>query len=164
MAQMPTAGTSIIMNHTESIEPPQSNVFTRSTLSGRFQVVNRHLVNDLKEIGLWTKSIRNKIINNDGSVANIDEIPQSIRDIYKTIYEYKLTSFIKMCADREAYICQSSSNNRYLKSPDVGVLTNMHLYSWKMGLKTSSYYVRVKQLNTGTKLLEEDSECTSCSA
>ena len=164
LAQMPTAGTSIIMNHTESIEPPQSNVFTRSTLSGRFQVVNKHLVNDLKQIGLWTKSIRNKIIQNDGSVANIEEIPQSIKDIYKTIYEYKLTSFIKMCADREAYICQSSSNNRYLKSPDVGILTNMHLYSWKMGLKTSSYYVRVQQLNTGTKLLEEDSECTSCSA
>ena len=164
MAQMPTAGTSIIMNHTESIEPPQSNVFTRSTLSGRFQVVNRHLVNDLKEINLWTKSIRNKIIQNDGSVANIEEIPQQIRDVYKTIYEYKLTSFIKMCADREAYICQSSSNNRYLAKPDVGVLTNMHLYSWKMGVKTSSYYIRIKQQNTGSKLIDNDEECVSCSA
>ena len=164
MAQMPTAGTSIIMANSESVEPLQSNVFTRSTLSGRFQVVNRYLVNDLKEIGLWTKSIRNKIIQNDGSVANIEEIPQNIRDVYKTVFEYKLTSFIKMCADREAFICQSSSNNRYLKTPDVGVLTNMHLYSWKMGLKTSVYYLKVQQANTGKKLLEEESECLSCSA
>lgn len=165
MAIMPTAGTSIISGHTESVEVPQSNLFTRSTLSGRFQVVNKHLVNDLKAIGLWNKSIRNKIIANDGSVQSISEIPESIRQVYKTIYEYKLTSLIKMNRDREAYVCQSASNNRYLSSPDMSILTNMHLYAWKCGLKTSSYYVRVKQQSTGKKLLQNESEeCLSCSS
>lgn len=165
MALMPTAGTSIISGHTESIEVPQSNLFTRSTLSGRFQVVNKHLINDLKKNGLWNKTIRNKIIENDGSVQSITEIPESIREVYKTVYEYKLTSLIKMSADREAYVCQSSSNNRYLSKPDLSILTNMHLYSWKAGLKTSSYYTRVKQQNTGKKLLnKEDEECLSCQA
>lgn len=165
MALMPTAGTSIISGHTEGAEPPQSNLFTRSTLSGRFQVVNKYLVSDLKTLGLWTRTIRNKIIENDGSVQGIEEIPQKIQDIYKTIYEYKLTSLIKMNADREAFVCQSASNNRYLTTPDVGILTNMHLYSWKHGLKTSSYYVRVKMAVSGKKLLEkEDEECLSCQA
>lgn len=165
-AIMPTAGTSIIMGHTESVEPPQSNIFTRSTLSGRFQVVNKHLMKDLKSLGLWTKTIRNRIIQNDGSVQSIEEIPQHIRDIYKTVYEYKLTSFIKMCAQRESYICHSSSNNRYLDKPDVGILTNMHIYSHKAGLKTSSYYVRIKALNSGKQYLDDDEneECLSCSA
>jgi ribonucleoside-diphosphate reductase alpha chain len=166
MAQMPTAGTSIVMNTlSESIEIPQSNIFTRSTLSGRFQVVNKYLMTDLKELGLWTKRIRNKIIEADGSVQSIEEIPRSIRDIYRTVYEYKLTALIRMGADRSAYICQSSSNNRYLPSPDMSLLTNMHLYSWKMGEKTSSYYVRVKQQTTGAKLLDaSEDECLSCSA
>lgn len=167
MAIMPTAGTSIISGHTESVEPPQSNIFTRSTLSGRFQVVNKHLMKDLKAVGLWTKKIRNKIIEAEGSVQNISDIPQAIRDVYKTVYEYKLTSLIKMNADRECYVCQASSNNRYLASPDMGLLTNMHLYAWKYGLKTSSYYVRIRQLQTGAKYLdkaEEEGECLSCQA
>lgn len=157
IAQMPTAGTSIICGHTESIEVPQSNVFTRSTLSGRFQVINRHLVNDLKKLNLWNAAIRKKIIMNEGSVQSIEEIPRAVREIYKTIFEYKLTSMIKMDRDRGAYICQSSSSNRYLPQPDMSVLTNMHMYAWKMGLKTSSYYVRCKQLSTGTKHIPESS-------
>ncbi len=166
LAQMPTAGTSIISGHTESIEVPQSNIFTRSTLSGRFQIINKHLVNDLKSIKLWKKSIRNKIIENDGSVQFIEEIPQRIRDVYKTVYEYKLTSFIKMGRDRGAFICQSSSNNRYLPKPDVSILTNMHLFAWKNGEKCSSYYVRIKPQNLGKKLLEknQEEECLSCTA
>lgn len=175
MALMPTAGTSIISGHTEGSEPPQSNIFTRSTLSGRFQVVNKHLVKTLKSIGLWTKRIRNKIIENDGSVQDIQEIPAQIRDVFKTVYEYKLTSLIKMNADREAYVCQASSNNRYLTSPDIGLLTKMHLFTWKQGLKCSSYYCRIKQLKTGAKLLdktenkiepkeEEQEECLMCTA
>lgn len=169
MAIMPTAGSSIIMNCSESVEVYQSNVFTRSTLSGRFQVVNRHLVRDLRTIGLWTKKIRNKIIENDGSVQSIQEIPQKIRDVYRTIYEYKLTSFIKMDADRSQYVCQSASSNRYLASPDMGLLTNMHLYSWKVGIKTSSYYLKVRPVNLGKKLLaddldEEGEECLVCQA
>lgn len=169
MCIMPTAGTSIIMEHTESVEVPQSNIFTRSTLSGRFQVVNKHLMKDLKDLGLWTREVRNQLIQDDGSVANIQSIPQKIRDIYKTVYEYKISHMIEMCADREAFICQSSSNNRFVVDPSVSKLTKMHLYSWKMGLKTSSYYVRCKQLVTGKKLLtqapaEEDVACLSCTA
>lgn len=169
MCIMPTAGTSIIMEHTESVEVPQSNIFTRSTLSGRFQVVNKHLMKDLKELGLWTREVRNQLIQDDGSVANIQSIPQKIRDIYKTVYEYKISHMIEMCADREAFICQSSSNNRFVVDPSVSKLTKMHLYSWKMGLKTSSYYVRCKQLVTGKKLLtqapaEEEVACLSCTA
>ncbi len=167
MALMPTAGTSIVSGTlSESFEVPQSNIFTRSTLSGRFQVVNKHLMKDLKAEGLWTKRIRNKIIANDGSVQAITEIPQSIRDVYKTIYEYKLTTLIKMEAQRNCYVCQSSSSNRYLVSPDMSLLTNMHLYAWKMGLKTSSYYCRIKQIATGAKLgdREEEEECLSCQA
>ncbi len=168
MAIMPTAGTSIISGHTESVEPPQSNIFTRSTLSGRFQVVNKHLMKDLKAIGLWTKKIRNKIIEAEGSVQSIEEIPRALREVYKTVYEYKLTSLIKMNADRECYVCQASSNNRYLPMPDMGLLTNMHLYAWKYGLKTSSYYVRIRQLQTGAKYLDKsddnEGECLACQA
>ncbi len=166
MALMPTAGSSIIMNCSESVEVYQSNVFTRSTLSGRFQVVNRHLMNDLKSIGLWNKKIRNKIIAHDGSVQAIEEIPLKIREVYKTIYEYKLTSFIKMDADRSQYVCQSASSNRYLSTPDIALLTNMHLFSWKAGLKTSSYYLRMKQVSKGKILTEDDTEeeCLVCQA
>ncbi len=152
LSQMPTAGTSIILGHTESVEVPQSNVFTRTTLSGRFQVINKHLVEDLKKLHLWNERTRNDIINNDGSVYNLDYIPKKIRDVYKTIYEYQLSSLIDMCADREAYICQSSSNNRFINNPTISKLTKMHLYTWKMGLKTSSYYIRTKAVTTGRKL------------
>jgi len=173
LALMPTAGTSIISGHTESVEIPQSNIYTRSTLSGRFQVVNKHLVRALKAAKLWTPAIRNKIIENDGSVQSITEISPTIRNVFKTVYEYKLTSIIKACADREKFICQSSSNNRYLSKPDISVLTNMHLYSWKFGLKTSCYYTRIKAQSLGSKLggssvvkVEEDEDevCLSCSA
>ncbi|KAG4039881.1 hypothetical protein PC123_g24571 [Phytophthora cactorum] len=165
IAQMPTAGTSIISGLTESVEVPQINVYTRSTLSGRFQLVNKHLVRALKSIGLWTPSIRSKIIANDGSVQGIAEIPEHIRSVYKTIYEYKLSTFIKMDAARGAFICQSNSSNRYLNTPDMMVLTNTHLYAWKCGLKCSSYYVRIRQIATGKKFGDDASGgCVGCSA
>lgn len=181
IAQMPTAGTSIITGYSESVEVPQSNIFTRSTLSGRFQVVNTYLVNDLKKLNLWTPSIRDQIVNNDGSVQNIEEIPKFLRDVYQTVYEYKVMSMVNMCAQREAYICQSSSNNRYVADPSISKLTKMHMQSWKLGLKTSSYYVRVPALNSGKKItssnnrqsirsstvstkVEDEEECLSCSA
>jgi ribonucleotide reductase alpha subunit len=169
MAIMPVAGTSIVQSMTtEGIEPPQSNLFTRSTLSGRFQVVNKYLMRDLKSLGLWTKKIRNKLIAEEGSVQNIEEIPAKLREVYKTVYEYKLTSLIKMEASRNSYICQSSSSNRYLAKPDISLLTNAHLYSWKLGNKTSSYYTKVKAQNIGFKTLdrheEEEEICLSCQA
>ena len=152
ISQMPTAGTSIILGHTESVEVPQSNVFTRTTLSGRFQVINKHLVEDLKKLHLWNEKTRNDIVENDGSIYMLEYIPKKIREVYKTIYEYRLSSLIEMCADREAYICQSSSNNRFIANPTISKLTKMHLYTWKLGLKTSSYYIRTKAVTTGSKL------------
>ncbi len=153
LCQMPTAGTSIILGHTESVEVPQSNVYTRSTLSGRFQVINKHLVRKLKQLHLWNDKVKQDIINNNGSVHNIEYIPKQIREVFKTVFEYQISSFVEMCADREAYICQSSSNNRFVVDPTISKLTKMHLYSWKLGLKTSSYYLRVKAINTGKKLM-----------
>lgn len=165
LALMPVAGTSIVQGMTtEGVEPLQSNVFTRSTLSGRFQVVNRHLVAALKKRGLWKRSIRNAIIANDGSVQGIQEIPPEIQAVYKTVYEYKITSLIKMEAQRACYICQSTSSNRYLPQPDMSLLTNAHLFAWKLGLKTSSYYTKIKQQNVGYKLLDREDECLSCQA
>jgi ribonucleoside-diphosphate reductase alpha chain len=167
---MPTAGTSIIMENSESIEVPTSFLYTRSTLSGRFQVVNKYLMKDLKKLGLWSKSIRDKLIQYDGSVQSIDEIPQHIKDVYKTVFEYKMSSIIHMSADRERFICQSASNNRYVANPNIGKLTKAHLLSHKLGLKTSSYYTRIAQVSKGKKFLStdtattEDEICTSCTA
>ncbi len=150
---MPTASTAIIQENCESMEVPLSNLFTRSTLSGnRFQIVNKHLMRDLKKIGLWNSHIRDQLIQNEGSIQSITEIPLHIRNVYKTVFEYNLSSLIDMCADRERFICQSASNNRYIINPSVSKITKMHLYSWKKGLKTSSYYVRCKQLVTGKKI------------
>jgi ribonucleotide reductase alpha subunit len=164
---MPTAGTSIIMENSESIEVPTSFLYTRSTLSGRFQVVNKYLMKDLKKLGLWSKSIRDKLIQYDGSVQSIAEIPQHIKDVYKTVFEYKMSNVIHMCADRERFICQSASNNRYVADPSIGKLTKAHLLSFKLGLKTSSYYTRIAQVSKGKKFVTtevEDEVCTSCTA
>jgi ribonucleoside-diphosphate reductase alpha chain len=167
LAQMPTAGTSIIMGLSESIEVLQSNLFTRSTLSGRFQVVNKHLMKELKSLGLWTQSVKNQLITNDGSVQNIPEIPDHIKNIFKTIYEYKISDLLQISADRERFICQASSNNRFIDSPTISILTQIHLRCYKLGLKTSSYYIRSKQITKGKKLLtttKDDDICLSCTA
>ena len=176
LCQMPTAGTSIILGHTESVEVPQSNIYTRSTLSGRFQVINKHLIKELKKINLWNEKVKMDIMNNNGSIYEIEYIPKNIREVFKTVFEYKVSSFIEMCADREAFICQSSSNNRFISNPTIGTLTKIHLYSWKLGMKTSSYYTRTKAINTGSKInnyirkseefskIDNDEICESCSA
>lgn len=165
---MPTASTAIIQENFESIEVPLSNLFTRSTLSGnRFQIVNKHLMRDLKKIGMWNPKIRDLLIQNEGSVQNIPGIPNDIKRVYKTIFEYKIMPIIQMCADRERFICQSASNNRYIAEPSISLITKMHLHSWKLGLKTSSYYVRCKQVITGKKITStenQEEECLSCSA
>lgn len=152
VALMPTASTSILMNHTECIEPPQSNMYTRSTMSGRFQVVNTYLINDLKKLNLWNKRMQDLIMINNGSIASIKEIPKKIRDIYKTAYEYKLKDMLDMDIDRSAYVCQSSSSNRYIQDPTINKLTNMHMYAWKHGIKTSSYYIRTGSASDSDKV------------
>jgi len=144
VAPMPTASTSQILGNNECFEPYTSNIYTRRVLSGEFVVVNKHLLKDLVKIGLWNESMKNKLIAANGSVQNIDEIPQNIKDIYKTVWEIKQRELIDMAADRGAYIDQSQSFNVHMQNPNFGKLTSMHFYAWKKGLKTGMYYLRSK--------------------
>ncbi len=142
VAPMPTASTSQILGNNECFEPYTSNVYTRRTLSGEFIVANKHLMKDLISLGLWSETMRQKLISTNGSVQSIAEIPQNIKDIYKTVWEISQKAIIDMSADRGAYICQSQSLNIHLTNPNFGKLTSMHFYAWKKGLKTGMYYLR----------------------
>lgn len=144
LAPMPTASTSQIMGFNESFEAFTSNMYKRKTLAGEFVVMNKYLLKDLMEKGLWTKTVRDKIMLGDGSIQNIDEIPQSIKELYKTTWEIKQRSVIDQAADRGIYICQSQSMNLYIEDPDFKKLTSMHFYAWNKGLKTGVYYLRTK--------------------
>jgi ribonucleoside-diphosphate reductase alpha subunit len=142
LAPMPTASTSQILGNNECFEPYTSNIYTRRTLSGEFIIANKHLMKDLISLGLWSETMRQKLIAANGSVQNIAEIPQNIKDIYKTVWEISQKSIIDMSADRGAFICQSQSLNIHLTNPNFGKLTSMHFYAWKKGLKTGMYYLR----------------------
>ncbi len=144
VAPMPTASTSQILGNNECFEPYTSNIYTRRVLSGEFVVVNKHLLKDLIQLGLWNERMKNKLIEANGSVQQIPEIPQHIKDIYKTVWEIKQKALIDMSADRGAYICQSQSFNVHMPDPNFGKLTSMHFYAWKKGLKTGMYYLRTK--------------------
>ena len=139
---MPTASTSQIFGNNECFEPYTSNIYTRRVLSGEFIIVNKHLLKDLVHLGLWTNSMKNKIIAANGSIQNISEIPVDIKELYKTVWEIKQRNLIDMAADRGAYICQSQSLNLFVDSPTASKLTSMHFYAWKKGLKTGMYYLR----------------------
>lgn len=142
IAPMPTASTSQILGNNECFEPYTSNIYTRRTLSGEFIVANKHLMKDLINIGLWNETMRQKLIASNGSVQSIPEIPENLKDIYKTVWEISQKAIIDMSADRGAYICQSQSLNIHLTNPNFGKLTSMHFYAWKKGLKTGMYYLR----------------------
>jgi ribonucleoside-diphosphate reductase alpha subunit len=142
LAPMPTASTSQILGNNECFEPYTSNIYTRRTLSGEFIIANKHLMRDLISLGLWNETMRQKLIATNGSVQPIAEIPQNIKEIYKTVWEISQKSIIDMSADRGAYICQSQSLNIHLTDPNFGKLTSMHFYAWKKGLKTGMYYLR----------------------
>ena len=142
LAPMPTASTSQILGNNECFEPYTSNIYSRRTLSGDFIIVNKHLMKDLIELGLWDDTMRQKLIAANGSVQAIPEIPQHIKDIYKTVWEISQKAIIDMSADRGAYICQSQSLNIHITDPNFGKLTSMHFYAWKKGLKTGMYYLR----------------------
>jgi ribonucleoside-diphosphate reductase alpha chain len=144
VAPMPTASTSQILGNNECFEPYTSNIYTRRVLSGEFVVVNKHLLKDLIKLGLWDDKMKNKLIEANGSIQNIPEIPQHIKDLYKTVWEIKQKTLIDMAADRGAYICQSQSFNVHIQDPNFGKLTSMHFYAWKKGLKTGMYYLRTK--------------------
>ncbi|MBA4055068.1 MAG: ribonucleoside-diphosphate reductase subunit alpha, partial [Marivirga sp.] len=142
LAPMPTASTSQILGNNECFEPYTSNIYTRRTLSGEFIIANKHLMKDLMNLGLWSETMRQKLIAANGSIQSIPEIPQNIKDIYRTVWEISQKSIIDMSADRGAFICQSQSLNIHITNPNFGKLTSMHFYAWKKGLKTGMYYLR----------------------
>ena len=144
MAPMPTASTSQILGNNECFEPYTSNIYTRRVLSGEFIIVNKHLLKDLVKLGLWNDNMKNMLIAANGSVQHISNIPQNIKDIYRTAWEIKQKTLIDMAADRGAYICQSQSLNLFMQDPNFGKMSSMHFYGWKKGLKTGMYYLRTK--------------------
>lgn len=144
VAPMPTASTAQILGNNESTEPFTSNIYNRRVLAGEFTIVNKHLLRDLTSMGIWNESIRNRIISDRGSVQNIQEIPQQLRDVYKTVWEIPQRVILDMAADRAPYICQSQSMNVHIAEPTSSKLTSMHFYAWSKGLKTGMYYLRTK--------------------
>ncbi|XP_076055511.1 ribonucleoside diphosphate reductase large subunit [Oratosquilla oratoria] len=144
LAPMPTASTAQILGNNESIEAYTSNIYSRRVLSGEFQIVNQHLLNDLTERGLWDDETKNEIIANNGSVQSIEKIPGDLKALYKTVWEISQKTVIEMAADRGAFIDQSQSLNIHIAEPNYGKLTSMHFYAWKKGLKTGMYYLRTK--------------------
>ncbi len=151
LAPMPTASTSQILGNNECFEPYTSNIYVRRVLSGEFIVVNKHLLNDLIALGIWNDSLKNRMIQENGSIQSINEIPAGIREIYKTVWEISQRAIIDMAADRGAYIDQSQSLNIHIAEPNFGKLTSMHFYAWKKGLKTGMYYLRTKPATDAIK-------------
>jgi ribonucleoside-diphosphate reductase alpha chain len=155
LAPMPTASTAQILGNNESFEPYTSNIYKREVLSGAFAVVNRHLLRDLIKLNLWNDSLKNKLMEANGSIQGIKEIPQHIKDLYKTVWEIKQKTILDMAADRGAFICQSQSLNVYMTEPNFGKITSMHFYAWKKGLKTGMYYLRTQSAANAVKFTVE---------
>jgi ribonucleotide reductase alpha subunit len=140
---MPTASTAQIMGNNEAFEPYTTNLYLRRTLAGEFVMINKHLVKDLRKIDKWDKDIKDNIIANGGSVQQLD-IPDRLKEIYRTAWEIPTRSIIDMAADRGAYIDQSQSMNLFVESATTSKLSSMHMYAWKKGLKTGMYYLRTR--------------------
>ena len=173
VAPMPTASTSQILGNNECFEPFTSNIYSRSTLAGEFMLVNKHMMNDLLNINMWNDTIKNNIILNKGSIQQLEDIPQDIRDKYKTVWEIPMKHIINMAADRGKFICQSQSLNLWQEEPTYNSLTSMHFYTWKIGLKTGIYYLRRRAKHQAQQFTidpekknveQEDEICEMCSA
>jgi len=175
VAPMPTASTSQILGNNECFEPFTSNIYSRRTIAGEFIVVNKYLMRELSEMGLWNEDIKNNIIANKGSIQQIDGLSEHIKEKYKTVWEMSMKSIIDMAVDRGAFVCQSQSMNLWLEEPSYKNLTSMHFYSWQKGLKTGIYYLRRKprhqpqQFTIGPnknneKNNDEEEICEMCSA
>ncbi|HET7003109.1 MAG TPA: ribonucleoside-diphosphate reductase subunit alpha, partial [Puia sp.] len=160
LAPMPTASTSQILGNNECFEPYTSNIYSRRVLSGEFVIVNKHLLKDLVQLGLWNNDMKNKIIAANGSVQHIEEIPTDIKEIYRTVWEIKQRHLIDMAADRGAFICQSQSLNLFVEKPTTAKLTSMHFYAWKKGLKTGMYYLRTQAATQAVQFTIEKKEKT----
>ena len=174
VAPMPTASTSQILGFNECFEPFTSNLYSRRTLAGEFVVVNKYLMKELIQLGLWNDQIKNNIIANKGSVQQLTVLSEHIRNKYKISWEIPMKHVIDMSADRGAFVCQSQSLNLWVEDPTYSILTNMHFYSWKKGLKTGIYYLRRKAKHQAQQFTiepdkkeiteEEDDICEMCSA
>jgi ribonucleoside-diphosphate reductase alpha chain len=164
VAPMPTASTSQILGNNECFEPFTSNLYSRRVLSGDFMVVNKYLVEDLVRLGMWTPEVRTSIIANNGSIQSMTELPEEIRDLYKTVWEIPMKTIIDMAADRAPFICQSQSLNLFLSAPTPSKVSSMHFYAWKKGLKTGCYYLRTKAAAKAQQFTVEPNACVSCSA
>merc|ERR1712178_339723 len=151
VAPMPTASTAQILSNNESFEPYTQNLYVRRVLSGEFVQVNRHLLRDLVERKLWSEEIRTKLIAHNGSVQNIEEIPQDLKELYKTVWEIKQRAVLDMCADRGIYIDQSQSTNIHMIDATTSKLSSMHFHGWRLGLKTGMYYLRTKAATDAIK-------------
>lgn len=175
VAPMPTASTSQILGNNECFEPITSNIYSRKTLAGDFVLVNKYLVEDLLKLGLWNEELKNSIIANKGSVSHIQNLVPHLKEKYKTVWELPMKEIINMSRDRGAYICQSQSLNLWIEDPDSKILTSMHFYSWKAGLKTGIYYLRRKAKHQAQQFTiepkkkstsedeEDKKECLMCS-
>ncbi|MCA1918855.1 MAG: ribonucleoside-diphosphate reductase subunit alpha [Flavobacterium piscis] len=144
VAPMPTASTSQILGNNEAFEPYTSNIYTRRVLSGEFIVVNKHLLHDLVDRGLWNETLKQEIMRHNGSVQNIDVIPQDLKELYKTVWEMSMKDIIDMSRQRGYFIDQSQSLNLFMQDANYSKLTSMHFYAWQSGLKTGMYYLRTK--------------------
>lgn len=144
LTMMPTASTSQILGNNEAIEPFTSNVYKRNTLTGEYVLANKHLIKDLIELGLWNENVKLKIITGGGSIQHIAEIPDNLKEVYKTVWEIKQKDLIEMSADRGVFVCQSQSFNMFMQDVTLQKLFSAHLYGWKKGLKTGMYYLRTQ--------------------
>ncbi len=151
VAPMPTASTSQILGNNEAFEPYTSNIYTRRVLSGEFIVVNKHLLEDLVDLGLWNNDMKEEIMRANGSIQHIEGIPQDLKELYKTVWEMSMKDIIDMARHRGYFIDQSQSLNLFMKDPDFAKLTSMHFYAWKSGLKTGMYYLRTKSAVNATQ-------------
>ena len=173
---MPTASTAQILGNYESIEAPTNNIYVRRVLSGEFVVVNKYLMNDLEKLGLWNEDMKQKMLKENGSIQNIKEIPQELKDLYKTVWEIPQKTIIDYSRDRAPFICQSQSLNIHIEKPTSSIMTSLHFYAWEKGLKTGLYYLRSQPSVQAVKFTvdnsvkeekkeeEEPNVCISCSA
>ncbi len=158
VAPMPTASTSQILGNNECFEPYTSNIYTRRVLSGEFIVVNKHLLEDLVNLGLWSEDLKQDLMRNNGSIQNIDAIPDDIKELYKTVWEMSMKDIIDMSRQRGYFIDQSQSLNLFMENANYAKLTSMHFYAWKSGLKTGMYYLRTKAAVDAIKFTLDNSK------
>jgi ribonucleotide reductase alpha subunit len=168
IAPMPTASTAQILGNNEAFEPITSNIYSRRTNAGEFVVVNKYLMRELIELGLWSEQVKDNIIKNRGSVQHIEGIPEHIKEKYKIVWEMSMKNVIDMAADRGAFICQSQSMNLWLEDPNYQSLTAMHFHSWEKGLKTGMYYLRRKPKHQPQQFTiepdQQDEVCEMCAS